>query len=105
MFTRTELFDGIVAENGALLYDPASGEEKMLTEAPKEEFLTALRDAGVKFDVGRAIVASWTPAEKAILGVIRRLGLDYQVIFNKGAVNWASQWPMRFRRCASGPIL
>ena len=86
VFTRTELFDGIVAENGALLYDPASGEEKMLTEAPKEEFLTALRDAGVKFDVGRAIVASWTPAEKAILGVIRRLGLDYQVIFNKGAV-------------------
>jgi len=86
VFTRTELFDSIVAENGALLYDPASREEKLLTEPPAQEFLTSLRAAGVKFDVGRAIVASWTPAENVILEVIRRLGLDYQVIFNKGAV-------------------
>jgi len=31
-------------------------------------------------------VASWTPSEVAILEVIKRMGLDYQVIFNKGAV-------------------
>jgi hydroxymethylpyrimidine pyrophosphatase-like HAD family hydrolase len=86
VFQKLELFDRVVAENGALLYDPASREEKMLAEAPKEEFLQALRAAGVIFDVGHCIVASWTPSEVAILEVIKRMGLDYQVIFNKGAV-------------------
>jgi hydroxymethylpyrimidine pyrophosphatase-like HAD family hydrolase len=83
---KLELFDRVVAENGALLYNPASREEKVLAEAPKEEFLQALRAAGVIFDVGHCIVASWTPSEVAILEVIKRMGLDYQVIFNKGAV-------------------
>jgi hydroxymethylpyrimidine pyrophosphatase-like HAD family hydrolase len=83
---KLELFDRVVAENGALLYNPASREEKVLAEAPKEEFLQALRAAGVIFDVGHCIVASWTPSEVAILKVIKRMGLDYQVIFNKGAV-------------------
>jgi hydroxymethylpyrimidine pyrophosphatase-like HAD family hydrolase len=86
VFPRIELFDRIVAENGAVLYDPGHKDEKTLAEAPKEEFLTALREAGVSFEAGRAIVASWTPAETPILDVIKRLGLDYQVIFNKGAV-------------------
>jgi len=83
---KLELFDRVVAENGALLYNPASREEKVLAETPKEEFLEALRAAGVIFDVGHCIVASWTPSEVAILEVIKRMGLDYQVIFNKGAV-------------------
>ena len=85
-FAKLELFDRVVVENGAVLYTPASREERVLVEAPKEEFLEALRAAGVKFAVGRAIVSSWTPAEVKILEVIKRLGLDYQVIFNKGAV-------------------
>jgi HAD superfamily hydrolase (TIGR01484 family) len=86
VFRRLELFDRVVAENGALLYDPATREERLLAEAPQEEFLKALRAARVTFDVGRSIVASWTPAEVAILEVIKQSGLDYQVIFNKGAV-------------------
>lgn len=85
-FAKLELFDRVVAENGAVLYAPASREERVLVEAPKEEFLEALRAAEVKFARGRAVVCSWTPAETMILEVIKRLGLDYQVIFNKGAV-------------------
>jgi hydroxymethylpyrimidine pyrophosphatase-like HAD family hydrolase len=86
VFPETNVFDRIVAENGAVLFDPASNNEKVLTEAPPEALLAGLRDAGVQFDVGRAIISSWTPSETAILEVIRRLALDYQVIFNKGAV-------------------
>src|SRR5580658_119496 len=86
VFPQTDLFDRIVAENGAVLYDPTSREEKTLTEPPPEEFLAALRAAGVRFDVGRAIISSWTPAETTILDVIKKMALDYQVIFNKGAV-------------------
>jgi hydroxymethylpyrimidine pyrophosphatase-like HAD family hydrolase len=86
VFAQVELFDRIVAENGATLYNPATKEEKVLAEPPSDAFLDALRAAGVHFDVGRAIVSSWTPNETAILDVIKRLGLDYQLIFNKGAV-------------------
>jgi hypothetical protein len=86
VFPKIDVFDRIVAENGAVLYDPASREESLLTEEPPPEFLSALREAGVKFDVGRAIISSWTPAETAILDVIKKMALDYQVIFNKGAV-------------------
>src|SRR5262250_1735641 len=86
VFAKLELFDRVLAENGALLYDPASREEKVLAAAPKGEFLHALRAAGVQFEAGRSIVAAWTPAEVPILEVIKRMGLDYQVIFNKGAV-------------------
>jgi HAD superfamily hydrolase (TIGR01484 family) len=86
VFAEANLFDRIVAENGAVLFDPTSHNEKVLTEAPPEAFLAALRDAGVSFEVGRAIISSWTPSETTILDVIRRLALDYQVIFNKGAV-------------------
>src|SRR5262245_30362533 len=58
VFPLLELFDRVVAENGALLYDPANREEKVLAEAPKEAFLDALRAERVCFDVGRSIVAS-----------------------------------------------
>ena len=36
--------------------------------------------------VGRCIVATWEPHETTVLEVIRELGLELQVIFNKGAV-------------------
>jgi hydroxymethylpyrimidine pyrophosphatase-like HAD family hydrolase len=86
IFPKIDVFDRIVAENGAVLCDPASREETLLTENPPLEFLSALRQAGVKFDAGRVIISSWTPAEIAILDVIKKMALDYQVIFNKGAV-------------------
>jgi hydroxymethylpyrimidine pyrophosphatase-like HAD family hydrolase len=83
----TDLFEWIVAENGALLYRPSTKEEKPLAEPPPPNFLKAL--AARKVDpvsVGRVIVATWEPHEKAVLEVIHELGIEWQVIFNKGAV-------------------
>jgi hydroxymethylpyrimidine pyrophosphatase-like HAD family hydrolase len=81
-----ELFDRVIAENGALLYRPASREELVLGPAPPEEFVRVLRDRGVPVSVGRTIVASWRPHETTILEAIRDLGLEMHVIFNKDAV-------------------
>jgi hypothetical protein len=84
---HVSLFDRVVAENGALLYQPATGKEKPLGEPPPEEFVKALRERGVEpISVGRVIVATWHPHENAVLEVIRNLGLELQVILNKGAV-------------------
>jgi hydroxymethylpyrimidine pyrophosphatase-like HAD family hydrolase len=87
IFPPINLFAAVVAENGALLYKPGSREEKVLAERPPEAFVRELRRRGVgPISVGRVIVATWKPHETAVLGVIRDLGLDLQVIFNKDAV-------------------
>lgn len=86
VFARLELFDRVVAENGALLYDPATDREQLLGEPPPPAFAARLRAAGAPVDAGRVIVATWTPHESEALGVLRDMGLAHQIIFNKGAV-------------------
>jgi HAD superfamily hydrolase (TIGR01484 family) len=87
VFSPLDLFDRIVAENGALLYAPETREETVLGEAPPPEFAARLRARGIApLSVGRAIVATWEPHQDAALETIRELGLELQVIFNKGAV-------------------
>jgi hydroxymethylpyrimidine pyrophosphatase-like HAD family hydrolase len=87
IFPQIELFEWVVAENGALLYCPRTREEKPLAEPPPPRFLEVLLDRGVgPISSGRVIVATWEPHETVALEVIRELGLELQVIFNKGAV-------------------
>jgi HAD superfamily hydrolase (TIGR01484 family) len=81
------LFDYVVAENGALLYDPKTETETPLAERPPESFVAALRARGVeRISVGRSIIATWEPWETVVLETIKEHGLELQVIFNKGAV-------------------
>jgi hydroxymethylpyrimidine pyrophosphatase-like HAD family hydrolase len=84
---RLDLFDLVVAENGALLYDPANHEEQMLGDAPPSAFVERLREVGVApLWVGRVVVATWEPNEGKVLSAIHDLGLNLQITFNKGAV-------------------
>ncbi len=86
-FDRLDLFDRAVLENGALLYRPATKEERVLAERPPAEFVRQLERRGVApIAFGRVIVATWVPHENAVLETIRDMGLELQVIFNKGAV-------------------
>jgi hydroxymethylpyrimidine pyrophosphatase-like HAD family hydrolase len=87
IFPHLDLFERVVAENGALLYRPATREEKVLGEPPNSEFIELLRERGVSpLGVGHVIVATREPYEKIALEAIHDLGLELQVIFNKGAV-------------------
>jgi HAD superfamily hydrolase (TIGR01484 family) len=86
-FGELNLFDVIVAENGAVIFVPSTGEERLISAAPPANFVETLRARGVApLSVGRGIVATWTPNEKTVIDAIRDLGLDWQVTFNKGAV-------------------
>jgi hydroxymethylpyrimidine pyrophosphatase-like HAD family hydrolase len=86
-FDQVDLFDLVVAENGALLYRPGDRSESPLGDRPPDEFVRALRQREVDpLSVGRVIVATWHPNEDKVLDAIRELGLELQVIFNKGAV-------------------
>ncbi|MPZ48365.1 MAG: HAD-IIB family hydrolase [Dehalococcoidia bacterium] len=87
VFPELEIFDWVVAENGALLYQPSTREETALAAAITTDFAEALTKRGVEpVRRGRVIVATWEPHETTVLETIRDLGLELQVIFNKGAV-------------------
>lgn len=90
LLPHPDVFDRIVAENGALVYDPATKEIRPTSEPdarPPARFVDELRARGVeRIAVGHVIVATWEPHEDTVLHVIREMGLGLQVIFNKGAV-------------------
>lgn len=87
IFRHGEVFERIVAENGAVLYRPVTGEHVCLSAAPPQKFIELLRERGVQpLELGRVIIATREPQEVVVLQAIRDLGLELQVIFNKGAV-------------------
>jgi HAD superfamily hydrolase (TIGR01484 family) len=87
VFPELDRFDLAVVENGAVLYEPATEAELALGAAPPAVFIDWLRDHGVSpLAIGRSIVATREPNEKPVLEAIRALGLELQIIFNKGAV-------------------
>jgi hydroxymethylpyrimidine pyrophosphatase-like HAD family hydrolase len=85
-FDQFSLFDRIVAENGALLYNPSARTTEVLAPPPPPALLAALAEHDVPLSLGRSIVATVTPYEHAVLEAIRDLGLEWHVIFNKGSV-------------------
>ncbi|MBV8490564.1 MAG: HAD family phosphatase, partial [Candidatus Eremiobacteraeota bacterium] len=86
VFERMDLFDAVVAENGAVVFDTAKNERIILGSPPPSELLRLLDSGGVPVERGHVIVATREPHEAAVLEAIRELGLEMQVIFNKGAV-------------------
>lgn len=86
VFPELDLFDRLVLENGAVLCGPGDA-TAALAEPPPAVFVERLREHGVDpLSVGDVIVSTWEPNETAVLEAIRDLGLEHQVIFNKGAV-------------------
>src|SRR4051812_25650451 len=73
VFPEYELFDRIVAENGALIYNPATKEERLLGELPPASFIEALQQRQVKpLSVGKVIVATWDPHHTTVLETIKQ---------------------------------
>ena len=80
-------FDWIVAENGALLYRPADGFTRLLCAPASAALAQKLGEAQAQpLSVGRAIIATREPYHTLTFELIKQLGLELQVIFNKGAV-------------------
>ncbi|MGE5616614.1 MAG: HAD-IIB family hydrolase [Bacillota bacterium] len=87
VFPRLDLFHRVVAENGAVIHDPATHKERCIAAPPPPGFIAALKRRNVSpLSVGRVIVATWEPMEKLVLEAIRECGLELHIIFNKGAV-------------------
>ncbi len=87
VFARLDICERVVAENGALLYNPATRAKRVLAQGPPKSFLDGLRRRGVlNMSVGEVIVAMWHPHEQEAIEAIRESGLELQIVFNKDAV-------------------
>lgn len=86
IFDRLDLFDLVVAENGALIYAPQFETQRLLGELPPMKFVTTLQSYGIPITVGKVIVATYVPHELIVLEVIRSMGLELKIVFNKGSV-------------------
>ena len=85
-FAHADLFERIVAENGAVLYEPATKTVSSIAPPPPPPLVARLQDESVPLSVGHSIVATVEPYEHQVLAAIRDLGLEWHVIFNKGSV-------------------
>ncbi len=87
LFPRLDLCQRVVAENGAVTYDPATRDMRVHASPPPQSFVNDLRRRGVEsLSLGDVIVSTWRPYEKHVVEAIRDSGLELQVVFNKEAV-------------------
>src|SRR3954469_25126211 len=81
---RLDLFDHVVAENGAVLFDPATREEVVLCERPPAKLVETLRERGAcEVNSGRVVVTTKKNSECQIEDVLAALNLDWQIITNR----------------------
>lgn len=86
-FPEYGLFDRLVVENGAVLHDPHEDRTEALSPPPDPRLVELLRgQAQAPVEVGRSIVAGWEPDQAVFLEAVRQLGLELNIIFNKGAL-------------------
>ncbi|HET7607201.1 MAG TPA: HAD family hydrolase, partial [Gammaproteobacteria bacterium] len=80
-------FDLVVAENGAVVYDPWRREDIVLGAAVPNSFVERLRERGVApLEAGKVLVATTEPHGAAVFDAIRELGLELQVIVNRSSI-------------------
>jgi hydroxymethylpyrimidine pyrophosphatase-like HAD family hydrolase len=85
-FAHVDLFHLVVAENGAVLFEPSTKTMTSLAPRAPVELIDRLAREGVPISVGHTIVATVEPHEHQVLTAIHDLGLEWHVIFNKGSV-------------------
>lgn len=87
VFPPIALFDGVVAENGAVFYQPTSDRVKLLGKPLPEEFVATLVSRQVSpVNRGQVLVATWQPHGDIVEQTIQDMGLDARVIYNKRAI-------------------
>lgn len=81
-----EMFDAVVAENGAVLYVPSRREVRVLGDAPEPALIEGLRRREVPHDLGSSVIATLAPFAEESIAAIREAGVERTLVFNKGAL-------------------
>jgi hydroxymethylpyrimidine pyrophosphatase-like HAD family hydrolase len=81
-----ELFEIVIAENGAVLWTEQSGAHNLAPPVPLD-LVAALRRRGVTpLNVGSVICSTWSDHEKTVVDTVNELRLNVELIHNKGAL-------------------
>ena len=87
VFPQFDRFSRVVAENGAVLSTPGSGQARVLAEPPPRALVELLRQRRVTpLEIGQVIVATREGHARAVQQAIATLGVPLDVILNKHAV-------------------
>lgn len=87
VFPEIGLCERVVADNGAVVYRPSTREHTVLAPPIPLTFIEELRRRQIpSLSVGDSIVSTVRPHELTLLEVIRDMGLELQVIFNRDSV-------------------
>lgn len=78
-------FDGIVAENGAVIWTPLSG-ERTLAAPVGEDVEAMLLGSGVPCHRGRVLLATEARYDQLVFRAISAAGVEYHVVYNRGAM-------------------
>jgi hydroxymethylpyrimidine pyrophosphatase-like HAD family hydrolase len=84
VFDRSDLFDAIVVENGAVVIQPATGDEWLLAPRLPRALVEELRRTGVDpLVIGRVLCSTDVSQRPKLLAAIAKLGIDRQVVRNR----------------------
>jgi hydroxymethylpyrimidine pyrophosphatase-like HAD family hydrolase len=87
VFPALVMFDGVIAENGAVYFQPSRAQVQLLAEPLPEEFVSSLVAQQVSpICRGQVLVATWQTHADVVRQTIKTMGIDAQVILNKEAV-------------------
>ncbi|MBV9227252.1 MAG: HAD family phosphatase [Acidobacteriaceae bacterium] len=87
VFPEYKVFHWIVGENGPVLLETETDSWTLLSDPPPSQFAQELRHKGVSpLYVGHVIVATLDDQKEQVLDTIHQLGLELQMIFNKGSL-------------------
>jgi hydroxymethylpyrimidine pyrophosphatase-like HAD family hydrolase len=80
------IVDAIVAENGALVHFPASGQTTVLAPLIPRTFIARLEELGIPFGAGQCLVDADASSAHRLLDVIREFELPIVLLFNRSRV-------------------
>jgi hydroxymethylpyrimidine pyrophosphatase-like HAD family hydrolase len=85
-FPHYTVFDRIVGENGAVLFNPSTSSVRTLAPPPPPALVALLQEQRIPLSIGHSVVATIEPHDRAVATALERLGLDWHVTYNKGSV-------------------
>ena len=83
---RLDLFDAVVAENGAVLYFPRNAMIRDQGPAPPTRLLNELDQRGISYQVGRAIVGTSRADERGVREALEAAGVNRELVHNRAAL-------------------
>ena len=83
---RLDLFDGVVAENGGVVYFPGSATIRDQAPPPAPRLLSELDRRGIYYQAGRVIIGTARGDEPVVREALATVGVTLELVYNRAAL-------------------